>query len=64
MSYAKKVGHVRLNKACKRAVEYELYNYGIVKKILEKGLEEEPMEEEKQYNLPFHDNIRGKNYYQ
>ena len=64
LSYAKKVGHVRLNKACKRAVEYELYNYGIIKKILEKGLEEEPMEEEKQYNLPFHDNIRGKNYYQ
>lgn len=65
LSHARKVGRERLNKACERALYYQNYNYQVVKKILEKGLEQEPLgEQEVQTKLPFHDNIRGQEYYQ
>lgn len=35
-------GRDRLEKACERAVAFEAFSYGRVKKILEKGLEKEP----------------------
>lgn len=63
LSLAKKVGKERLARACSRALEYGIYNYMIVQSILEKGLDKldhHTTEEE----LPEHDNIRGKEYYQ
>ncbi len=61
---AKKVGNTRLNNACKRALNFQAYNYKIIVRILEKGwdaIEEEPIEEIKE--VPYHKNIRGRNYY-
>jgi len=60
---AKKVGNTRLNNACKRALNYQAYNYKIIERILEKGWDaiEEPLEQIKE--VPYHKNIRGRNYY-
>lgn len=59
----KKVGRERLENACLRALEYQIHNYSIVKRILEKGLD---LLQEQQFELtlPEHNNIRGNNYYQ
>ena len=60
----RKVGRERLTNACKRALEYGLCNYMIIKKILDKSLDkiqDEPLLDEA---LPKHNNIRGENYYQ
>jgi len=62
LGLSKKVGNERLIKACGRALDYEIHNYMIVHKILEKGLDkldETPIEDK----LPKHQNIRGKDYY-
>jgi len=64
LSLVKKVGKQRLANACKRALDYNIYNYKIVLSILEKGLDkidDEPVQEQA---LPQHHNIRGKDYYQ
>ncbi len=58
----RKVGRERLELACKRALEYEVYNYKMVQSILEKGLEQ-AKEETKVIRLPGHENIRGNQYY-
>ena len=64
LSLSRKVGRERLNKACERALYYQNYNYQVVKKILEKGLEQtSPIEQGTQTKIPFHDNIRGQEYY-
>jgi len=65
LSFAKKVGNERLIKACQRALGYGAYNYKTIQKILEKELDkrDEP-DETDQLVMPFHDNIRGENYYQ
>ncbi|MFI5172908.1 MAG: IS21 family transposase [Chitinophagales bacterium] len=64
LSYAKKVGNDRLIKACQRALNYELYNYKIIEKILTKGLDQiTDAEADDQLKMPQHENIRGKNYY-
>jgi transposase len=63
LSFSKKVGNERLINACKRALEYDIYNYKIIQKILEKGLDMLPEEEDNPRDLPKHHNIRGKNYY-
>jgi transposase len=60
----KKVGPERLNNACRRAMEYGLYNYKIVQTILEKKLDmEEITEPPVQTLLPAHENIRGESYF-
>lgn len=63
LHFAKKVGNTRLNNACKRALNYQAYNYKIIERILEKGWDaiEEPAEEITE--VPYHNNIRGRNYY-
>lgn len=65
LSLAKKVGNERLINACKRALDFNIYNYKIIQTILNKGLdlltEDEPGKEPA---LPQHNNIRGNNYYQ
>ena len=64
LSFTKKVSNERLSAACKRALDYEIYNYRTIETILQKGLDtmgEQPEDEMPQ--LPFHTNIRGNNYY-
>jgi hypothetical protein len=64
LSLEKKVGKERLVNACKRALDYNIYNYKIVQNILEKGLDSLPDEPPADKDLPGHQNIRGKEYYQ
>ena len=63
LSFEKKVGKERLANACKRALEYNIHNYKIVQKILERGLDNQDNEDEISDPLPDHKNIRGNNYY-
>lgn len=63
LSFAKRVGHERLIKACKRAHEYGQYNYRIIEDILKKKLESYE-DHETETPMPAHENIRGGNYYQ
>jgi transposase len=64
LNLSKKYGNERLTKACQRSLIFGIYNYRIVKKILEGGLdvlEDEDCFEE--IEMPPHDNIRGGDYY-
>ena len=63
LSFAKRVGNLRLIRACKRAHEIGYYNYKIIEEILKKNLDAYE-EEQDQATMPNHDNIRGANYYQ
>ncbi|MEK6616678.1 MAG: IS21 family transposase, partial [Bacteroidota bacterium] len=63
LSFAPKFGNERLIKACQRALDYGIYNYRTIKKILESGLEKQDDGNENLI-MPEHDNIRGKDYYQ
>jgi transposase len=64
LSMERKVGRDRLINACRRALEYQIYNYMIIKKILDKGLDNVSDQQDHQTELPGHNNIRGENYYQ
>lgn len=66
LSYEKKVGKDRLIKAVQRAIFYEAYNYTIIKKILQGGLDLiAPADDiHPSIPLPVHDNIRGPQSYQ
>ena len=64
LSMERKVGRDRLINACRRALEYQIYNYMIIKKILDKGLDKISDQQDNQTELPGHNNIRGENYYQ
>jgi len=57
----KKHGRERLIAACQRAAHFQSCTYSTVKRILDKGLEKEPLPTDKQMqiNLPDHENIRG-----
>lgn len=63
LSFAKKVGNDRLSAACKRAAEYNIYNYNIIQTILQKGLDTVKEPEDEDPPLPYHNNIRGTKYY-
>jgi len=63
LSFIKKVGEDRLKNACKRAIEYNMYNYKTIQTILEKGLDQLNDDELLEQVLPDHNNIRGKEYY-
>lgn len=65
LTFAKKVGHERLTKACQRGLEYGAYNYKTIQKILELQLDQKDAPDQSdQPPMPLHDNIRGGNYYQ
>ncbi|MCZ8329658.1 MAG: IS21 family transposase, partial [Cyclobacteriaceae bacterium] len=64
LSFAKRVGHQRLIKACQRAHAYGLYHFRAIEDILNRGLDLYDVEEDKQLPMPQHENIRGTNYYQ
>ena len=63
LSFAKRVGNIRLTKACKRAHEIGYYNYKIIEDILKNNLDKYD-EDVQPSHMPSHDNIRGGNYYQ
>lgn len=67
LSLARKVGRERLEKACERAAYFNSYSYRIIKNILEKGLDAEQWQDKPETPPQlsvFHENIRGKEYYQ
>ena len=64
LSFAKRLGDIRLIKACKRAHEIGYYNYKIIEDILTKNLDKYDDDDMEPSNMPTHDNIRGGNYYQ
>ncbi len=65
LGLAKKYGNERLINACRRGLNYGIYNYKIINDILLKGLDTITDEEiNEQLKMPAHDNIRGENYYQ
>jgi len=63
LTMAKKTSRERLEKACRRAMQYKAGNYRTVKNILEKGLDKTPDQQQPPLTLPLHDNIRGNAYY-
>ena len=63
LSFAKKVGNERLIRACRRAIDFDTYNYKIIQTILENGLDKLD-EDQQEKDLPDHNNIRGENYYE
>ncbi len=63
LSFAKRVGNIRLIKACNRAHEIGYYNYKIIEDILKNNLDRYD-EDSEPSPMPAHDNIRGGNYYQ
>ena len=63
LQFAKKIGNPRLENACSRALDFGIYNYSIIKNILEKGMDKLAEETADIKQLPKHQNIRGENYY-
>lgn len=63
LSLKKKVGKDRLIKACKKALDFEVYNYMIVQTILDREWDKHDDIPEEKETTPNHLNIRGKNYY-
>jgi len=64
LNMAKRYGKDRLTNACKRAMEYDRYNYKTIEMILERNLDKEPSDLQTSLSfMPEHDNIRGKEYY-
>ncbi len=69
INYKKRVGATRLINACKRADSFNVYNFGIIERILKSKADFIPLDEETptlkdDNNMPLHDNIRGEEYYQ
>lgn len=69
INFKKRVGDLRLINACKRADSFNVYNYGIIERILLSKADQIPIDEpgEQQAgdnNMPDHENIRGQDYYQ
>lgn len=64
LSFAKRVGHERLIKACQRGHAYGLYHFRAIEDILKKGLDLFDLENDEPLPMPKHENIRGNNYYQ
>ena len=68
MNFEKKVGKERLINACKRGLDFKIYSFKSIEKILENKLDQLDFESENQQSealpeLPNHDNIRGNHYY-
>ena len=65
-SLAKAYGKDRLNAACRRAIQGQLYSYHAIENILKKGLDQLSYinEQETEPHIKPHDHIRGSNYYQ
>ena len=69
INYKKRVGETRLINACKRADSFNVYNFGIIERILKSRADFIPLDEglfpsAGGSDMPLHDNIRGGDYYQ
>lgn len=67
LSLAKKDSKENLVAACKRATELEVYNYSIIKNMLQNKTylrQDNDLGKSSQYRLPLHENIRGAASYQ
>lgn len=69
INYKNRVGDTRLINACKRAESFNVYNFGIIERILKSKADFIPLEDELNpsgngNDMPLHDNIRGEDYYQ
>ena len=69
INYKNRVGDTRLINACKRADSFNVYNFGIIERILKSKADGIPLEDEQHSqsggnDMPLHDNIRGEDYYQ
>ncbi|HPE07914.1 MAG TPA: IS21 family transposase [Smithellaceae bacterium] len=60
----KKYGKDRLEAACTRALKGYKVGLGTIRSILEKNLDQVPIQTELSLNIPEHDNIRGSESYQ
>jgi transposase len=66
LDFAKKDTKENLRAACKRASQAGVYNYTIIKKIMQNKAylqQEENQDDKGQYKLPLHENIRGASSY-
>lgn len=63
LSFIRRVGPERLADACRWAESMGQYNYPVIDEILRKRLDQLRPEEEN-IQIPSHENIRGKEYYQ
>jgi hypothetical protein len=64
LAFVRTKGKDRLINACRRGLYYQNFGYSVIKNILQKGLDMQPLEEEvSQGQLPLHENIRGADYY-
>lgn len=62
LGYDKKAGRERLTGAVKRATHYNTYNYSVITRILNSGMDSIPLDIENKTNKPVeHENIRGAN---
>lgn len=64
LTMEKKVGRERLVNACKRALDFGVYNYKAIDNILKRNLDLYTEIKEQESSLPQHNNIRGEEYYQ
>ena len=63
LNITKRYGDERLEKACSRALEYDVCSHRSVKNILERGLDKVEEDTEKSQKLiSFHENVRGAGY--
>lgn len=63
ISLGRKFSPERLEAACKRAVSIKAYSYKSVKSILKTGLDRHLIVKQKEVMPVYHDNIRGKEYF-
>lgn len=63
INLSKKVGNIRLEMACKRAISFNAYSYKVIKNILEKNLDQLESKQDINLYIPEHNNIRGIEYY-
>jgi len=49
---------------CRRALQGTRVNFGVIKNILDKNLDSIDQQDDVQFSLPFHENLRGNQAYQ
>jgi len=69
INFKKRVGEARLINACRRADSFNVYNYGMIERILLSKADFIPLDEQGEPSsheptMPVHENIRGEDYYQ
>lgn len=69
INFKKRVGEARLINACRRADSFNVYNFGMIERILLSKADFIPLDEQGEPShheptMPQHENIRGEEYYQ